>query len=305
MVIIIMPVISKKSMFGTSNTALLLFLVAIFSQVLYHPVLGFIRITEKEEQCLIKTGKLFEAADEDLLTARNDFSAAMEMSMTSEEKMKAVYPEDVMKNYGTHCSKNGGKLHIIKIDFFDCVLLQSTEDVELTLKNFANCMAEVDECEGFGQEHLLQEAWKEMGLNCILEDEETKKDPPKGNGIKPDNDVAKKEEKAAAKGADEIEKEEKKSEYVPKEEQDKNGNKTKKNGGFTKFILFVSVCSVGYFAFDRRRRGLPIELPYALSSRLPFSGPSRFARGPQDGYVSDYNLLSVEENSLQLSTNLA
>lgn len=299
-----MSVISKKSILGTASTALLLFLVAILSQVLYHPVVGVIIISEKEEKCLEKTGKLFEAADEDLLTARQEFTAAMQMDMTSKDKMYAKYPEDKVKNYDTYCSKNGGRLHVIKMDFFDCLLLGTKDDIELTLKNFANCMADVDECKGFGQEHLLQEAWKELGLNCVLEEEETKKDPPKGNDNDVNDDIAKKEEEAAAKGADDYEKEEKKSEYVSKEELGKNGKK-KKKGGFMNFVLFLSVCGAGYFVFDRKRRGLPIELPPALASRLNLSGPSRFARRPQSGFVSDYNLLSAEDNTLQLSSNLA
>jgi len=300
-----MSVISKKNILGTTSTALLLFLVAIFSQVLYHPVVGLIIITEQEEKCLEKTGKLFDAADEDLLSARQEFTAAMEMDMTSKDKMYAKYPEDQVKNYDTYCSKNGGKLHVIKMDFFDCLLLGSKEDIELTLKNFANCMADVEECKGFGQEHLLQEAWKELGLNCVLEEEETKKNPPKGKSNDVDDDIAKKEEKAAAEGADDYNKEEKKSEYVPKEDLGKNGKKKKKKGGFMKFVLFLGVCGAGYFVFDRKRRGLPVELPSALSSRLNFGGPSRFARRPQNAFVSDYNLLSAEDNTLQLSSNLA
>ena len=72
------------------------------------------------------------------------------------------------------------------------------------------------------------------------------------------------------------------------------------------FVLFLTVCGMGYFVFDRHRRGLPIELPAALSSRLPFGGAptSRFARRPHTGFVSDYNLISPEDNSLQLSSNL-
>lgn len=299
-----MAVISNKNFVGT--TSLLLFLVAFLSRVQRHPVVGTIIITDKEEKCLEKTGKMFDAAEDDLFTARMEFSNAMEMDMTSSQKMYAKYPEDQVKSYDDICGKSGGKLHIIKIDFFDCLLLGTTEDVELTLKNFANCMADVEECEGFGQEHLLQEAWRELGLNCILEEEETKKDPPKGNDNNVDNDVQKKEEKAAAEGADDVDREEKKQEYIPKEDLEKKEYQPikKKKGGFLKFVLFVSVCGAGYFAYDRKRRGLPIEIPYALSSRLPFSGPSRFARRPQAGMVSDYNLLSVEENTLQLSSNL-
>lgn len=301
-----MTVISKKSFIGTTTSALLLFLVAICCQVQDRPVAGVIVITDKEEKCLEKTGKFFESADENLLTARQEFSSAMEMTMTSAEKMKATYPQEQLTSYDAYCSGNGGKIHIIKIDFFDCILLGAATEIELTLKNFANCLADVEECEGFSQEHLLQEAWKELGLACVLEEEETKKDPPfpNGNNNKPDDDIAEKEEEAAAEGADDIDKQEKQAEYIPKEEQDKNGNR-KKKGGFLKLILFLSVGSVGYYVFDRHRRGLPIEIPHAISSRLPFRGPSRFARPAQTGFVSDYNLLSVEENSLQLSTNLA
>jgi len=296
-----MSVISKNIL-GTTTAALIVFVVAILSQVQQHSVDGSIVITAKEEQCLELTGKIFADAEVDLLNARNGFTTSMAMEMTSKEKMYATYPEDQLKSYDSYCSKYGGKLHVIKVDFFDCILRGSKQDIELTLKNFANCMADVQDCEDFGQEHLLQEAWAEMGLDCTLEEEETKKNPPK---VEPsdsvDDDLAKKEKEATARGADDVDREEKKAEYVPKEEQSKNGSKKKKkNGGFLKFILFLSVCGAGYFVFDRRRRGLPVELPFGLSG-----GPSRFARRPQTGFVSDYNLLSVEENTLQLSSNLA
>jgi hypothetical protein len=232
---------------------------------------------------------------------------AMEMDMTSSQKMYAKYPEDKLNSYDKYCNQAGGVLHVIKLDFFDCILRGSNEDIELTLKNFANCMADVEECEGFGQEHLLQEAWAELGLNCILEEGETKKDPPKSqdddayddDSYNDKEEKMKKEKEAAAEGADELDKKEKTSDYIPKEQQ----GKKEKKGGFMKFVLLVSVCGAGFFVFDRNRRGLPIELPPALSSRLPFSGPSRFARRAQPGLVSDYNLLSGNENTLQLSSN--
>lgn len=298
-----MSVIStKKHFLGPATSALLLFFVAIVSQLQSHAVDGAITITDKESLCIKKTASMFDEAGQDLDDMRYDFSSRLKMRITSKEKMEASYPEDLVKGYDGLCGKYGGKLHTIKIDFFDCFLTGSTEDVELTLKNFANCMADDEVCEGFNQEHMIQEAWKELGLTCLLEEEETKKDPPKKEKI--DGDTVKKEKEAAAKGADEVDKEEKKAEYVPKEEQGKNG-KRKKKGGFTKFVLFCSVCAVGYFVYDRHRRGLPIELPFG--SRLPFGGvtTSRFQGRPQTGFVSDYNLLSAEENELQLSSNFA
>lgn len=304
-----MSVISTKNNFlGTATTALLVFFVAVASQLQHHAVQGTIIISYKEEQCLEKTGRIFQKAGQDLLDARHDFSSALKMDMESQDKMYAAYPEGQLKGYDGLCQKYGGKLHVIKIDFFDCVLAGATDDVELTLKNFANCMADDDDCEGFNQEHLIQEAWKELGLTCELEAEETKKVTPNKKDNNNNDDTTKKEKEAAAKGADEVDKEEKKSEYVPKEEQDKQGNRKKSNsGGFLKFVLFCSVCGAGYFAFDRHRRGLPIELPFFGRGRLPFGGvtTSRFQGRPQTGFVSDYNLLSAEENELQLSSNLA
>mmetsp|Transcript_53998 Transcript_53998/g.58543 ORF Transcript_53998/g.58543 Transcript_53998/m.58543 type:complete len:278 (-) Transcript_53998:515-1348(-) len=180
---------NKKHIISTTATAtatatistntLMYFLIAlVLSLSQFHTVHGSIIISFKEEQCLEKTGTIFEGADKDLLDARHDFSSSMEMDMTSRQKMYAKYPEEKMKRYDTACTKNGGMLHTIKLDFFDCTLRGSNDDIELTLKNFANCMANVDECKDFGQEHLLQEAWEELGLHCALEDEETKKDPP-------------------------------------------------------------------------------------------------------------------------------
>lgn len=302
-----MSVISRKNnntILGTTTAALLVFLVTLLSQAQRHSVHGSIVITIKEEQCLEKTGLLFEGADEDLLIARQEFTEAIDMKMTSDDKMLASYADEILKNYEAYCSKYRGKMHTIKIDFFDCILRGSPKDIELTLKNFGNCMADVEECEGFGQEHLLQEAWGELGLNCILEDKETKKNPSnKDDNI--DDDIAKKEKEAAAGGTDDVDKKEKEAEYVPKDGK----KKKKKSGGFMKFVLFTSVCGMGYFVFDRKRRGLPIELPEGMSSRIPFgrgASVSRFDRRPQPGFVSDYNLLSAtEDNSLQLSSNLA
>jgi len=323
--------INKKHIIGTiatatasTNTLMLFLITVVLSLSQFHTVQGSIIISFKEEKCLEKTGEIFEGADKDLLDARHDFSSSMEMDMTSRQKMYAKYPEEKMKRYDTACTKNGGMLHTIKLDFFDCTLRGSNDDIELTLKNFANCMANVDECKDFGQEHLLQEAWEELGLHCDLEDGETKKDPSASDNNddkKKDttnDDIAKKEKEAAAKGADDVDKEEKKSEYIPKEEAGKKSSSPKKKrfGGFVKFILFVSVCGVGYFVFDRRRRGLPIQLPpWAGGASLPFGGvtTSRFQeREPaQNGFVSNYNLLSGEEevnynvnNELQLSSNL-
>merc|ERR1712137_81839 len=103
-------------------------------------------------------------------------------------------------------------------------------------------------------------AWAEMGLDCVLEEKETKKDPPKGNDdVAMDDDIVKKEKEAAAEGADEADKDEKNAEYVPKEEIGADGKK-KKKFGFFKFVLFLSLCGVGYFVFDRYRKGYPIEL---------------------------------------------
>ncbi|VEU39609.1 unnamed protein product [Pseudo-nitzschia multistriata] len=263
-------------------------------------------ITYKEEQCMEKTGKFFETAGKELQEMRHEFAASLSMGMTSKDTMSASYPAEMLKDYDSLCSKYGGKLHSIKIDFFDCYLLSGTpeDDVELTLKYFANCMADVEECEGFNQEHIIQEAWKEMGLKCELEAEETKKDSDKNKKKPVDNDpTAKKEKEAAAKGANEAEREEEKNEYVPKEEGDKNGNRKKKGGflgSFFKFLLAMGVCWACYVVFDRKRRGYPIEIPF-----FGGSAPSRFQRRPQTGFVSDYNLLSGEESELQFSSNLA
>merc|ERR1712232_173030 len=170
----------------------------------------------KEEQCMEKKGILMESG-EDLLEARYDFAKSMKMNMMSMDKMSAVYPDEQLRSYENYCKKYNGKMHTIKIDFFDCIMLGAQTDIELTIKDFANCMADVPECEGFNQEHLLQEAWKELGLNCELEEEETKKYPPKKQDddfVLLDDDLAKKEEESAAEGVNDADEEEKKSEYV-------------------------------------------------------------------------------------------
>jgi hypothetical protein len=252
---------------------------------------------------LEETGKLFEK-NEKLIAARHNFATSMEMDMTSMSTMTAKYPDDMLAEYDEACTSDGGTMHMIKIDFFDCTLKKMKREVELTLKNFANCLATVNECASFDQENLLEEAWEEMGLHCELEDAPTqgKKDDDGKAAQVVDDDLAKEEEKDAAGGADEVDKAEKAAEYKPKEEQ---GKKKKKRGSHFSFFFFL--CLVGgaaYYIYDRRRRG----------QRLPWGGvtTSRFqSQGPPMMFQTNYNLLSAEEefnfdsgNQLQLSSNL-
>jgi hypothetical protein len=273
-----------------------------------------INLTPAEQRCLEDTGKLFEGNDA-LIAARHDYATSMDTEMTSQLTMTAKYPEEQLRNYEKLCRSNGGTLHTIKIDFFDCKLGNFDQDVELTLKNFANCLASVEECEYFDQENLLEEAWEELGLHCELEDEgpgDVPYDPRARDDDQPiimDDDLAHQEEKAAAEGADDMDRAEKNSEYIPKEMQGKN--KKKKSGGsrFFTFILTVGIVGgVGYVIYDRKFN----------SRRLPWGGvsTSRFQSrggGLQNGFVSDYHMLSGEEemnfgmgggnHELQLSSN--
>lgn len=82
-----MPVILlKNTVFGTTSTALLVFIVAVFSLSQHQPVHGSIVLTYKEEQCLEKTGKMFEEAGSDLLKKRSEFQASMQVDVKSKEK---------------------------------------------------------------------------------------------------------------------------------------------------------------------------------------------------------------------------
>jgi hypothetical protein len=275
------------------------------------PATAAIVLTKTEEKCLEATGKLFEG-NEKLIAARHNFASAMKMDMTTVKTMSARYSDEDLAAYDAACTAEGGTIHSIKIDFFDCTLKKMKREVELTLKNFANCLATVDECASFDQENLLEEAWEELGLHCELESSPTnptnddddkvprggKDDPP----VALDDDLAKEEKKDAANGADDVDKAEKAAEYIPKEDQ---GKKRKKGGG--RFSLFLFVCLVGaagYYVYDRRRR----------MQRLPWGGvtTSRFqSQGPPMMFHTNYNLVSGDEelnfdagNELQLSSNL-
>jgi hypothetical protein len=271
-----------------------------------------IALTAAEEKCLEATGKLFDK-NERLIAARHNFATAMQMDMTTTSTMTARYPDASLADYDAACTQEGGTIHAIKIDFFDCTLKKMKRSVELTLKNFANCLAATDECASFDQENLLEEAWEEMGLHCELEagptsgnadggDDGTKKDEG-GDPIVMDDDLARQEKKDAARGADELDKAEKAAEYSPKEEE---GKKKKRKGG-SRFSFFLFACLVGgagYYVYHRRRSG----------QRLPWGGvtTSRFqSQGPPMMFQTNYNLLSGEEelnfdvrNELQLSSNL-
>jgi hypothetical protein len=210
-----------------------------------------INFTPLEEMCLERTGKLFEG-NKELGDFRSSYAKSLETKMTSELTMTAIYPEEMLRDYERLCRANGGVLHKIKIDFFDCKLAK--QEVELTLKNFANCLASVEECKNFDQENLLEEAWDALGLHCELEEIE----------------------------------EEKKSEYIPKEQQ----GKTKSVG--SRFFLFILIAGivggVVYFVYHRKFK----------SRRLPWGGvtTSRFQSregGGSTGFVSHYHMLSGED----------
>ena len=270
----------------------------IFAAILL-PLLPFfthakIALTPTEEECLRQTGTLFEGNNE-LIAARHNYATAMQTEMTSSLTMTAKYPEDKLREYDALCSVNGGFLHTIKIDFFDCKLGNMQQDVELTLKNFANCLADTEACLNFDQENLLEEAWEDLGLHCELEEGpgDQPLNPNNGDDDAPivmDDDLAHKEEKAAAEGADDMDKAEKASEYVPKEEQ----GKRKKKGGAGKFfrnvLLLGIIGTAGYIVYDRKFN----------SRRLPWGGvtTSRFQQrggeGPT-GFVSNYQMLSGDD----------
>jgi hypothetical protein len=270
-----------------------------------------ISLTPTEKLCLEQTGVLFKDNNE-LIAARHNYATSMETEMTTRTTMTAKYPENKLREYEKVCSSNGGALLTIKIDFFDCRLGNIKTDVELTLKNFANCLANTDECLKFDQENLLEEAWEELGLHCEEEDGPggVPYDPSRTeNDDKPvvlDDDLARKEEKATAGGADDMDRTEKASEYVPKEEL---GKKKKKSGmSFFSFILMVGfIGAVGYVVYVRKVR----------SRRLPWGGvtTSRFQSlggGGGNGFVSDYHMVLGEEefnfgvgdHELQLSSTL-
>ncbi|KAL3906249.1 MAG: hypothetical protein SGILL_009346, partial [Bacillariaceae sp.] len=273
---------------------------------------GKIDLTATEEQCLRQTGELFENNNE-LIAARHNYATAMQTEMTSSLTMTASYPQDKLDSYYNVCSVNRGKVHSIKIDFFDCKLGNMQKDVELTLKNFANCLADTTECVGFDQEKLLEEAWDELGLHCELEEGPggdvpvVPYTPGSDDAVLLDDDLAHKEEKAAAEGADDVDRTEKASEYIPKEEE---GKAKKKKGGagkfFTNLLILGIIGAAGYVVWDRKYNSR--RLPWGGVSTARFQGPV----GGPSGFVSDYHMISGEdtvnfaagEHELQLSNNL-
>ena len=289
---------------------------------------GSFVVTQKEKQCLESTGELFKDNNE-LIAARHNYATSMDTEMTSQLTMTAKYPDDKLKEYEKLCYANNGILHVIKIDFFDCKLGNVQKDVELTLKNFANCLADTEECAEFNQENLLEEAWEDLGLHCEVEDAPTNPATPRDNDDKPDHadpkdlpynvddDLAREEEKAAAGGADEMDKKEKAAEYTPKEEAGKKQKKKRSAGRkFFRFVTFVGIVgAIGYVVYDRRYG----RFGGGRYPRLPFGGVATGSRfqtgmggGGDSGFVSNYNLLSAEEelnfgagdHELQLSSNL-
>ncbi|KAG7342306.1 hypothetical protein IV203_007399 [Nitzschia inconspicua] len=280
------------------------------------PVQSKINLTPTEHRCLEQTGTLFEG-NEELIAARHNYATSMETEMTSLLTMTAKYPEDKLRNYEKYCRASGGVLHTIKIDFFDCKLrtpsLNTGSDVELTLKNFANCLSDTEECSYFNQEGLLEAAWEELGLHCDLEEgpggvpfvpKESEDDDTPDSLV--DDDLAKQEEKATSEGTDQLDRAEKNSEYIPKEAQGK-----KKKSGASRFFTFVLTMSiVGGVVYA-------IYIRKVKTRRLPWGGvtTSRFqtgGTGVQSGFVSDYHMISGEEemnfgmggsHELQLSSN--
>mmetsp|Transcript_3901 Transcript_3901/g.6911 ORF Transcript_3901/g.6911 Transcript_3901/m.6911 type:complete len:336 (+) Transcript_3901:45-1052(+) len=294
---------SRRSSF---QTTVLLFLTTLILSLSWSPASAAIVVTQQERNCLKQTGELFENNNE-LIAARHNYAVSMQTQMTSSMTMTAVYPDDKLKDYENMCTSNKGKLHVIKIDFFDCKLGNVQKDVELTLKNFANCLADTDDCAAFDQENLLEEAWEEMGLHCETEEapssssssssssstntNEDNNNNNNDNRPPMDDDLAREEEKAAAGGTEELDKTEKGAEYIPKEQ----AGKKKKSGGSRFFSFLVVVGMIGAAAYVVQNRRLN-------GRRLPWGGitTSRFQGhgGGNTGFVSHYNLLSSADEEL-------
>jgi hypothetical protein len=264
------------------------FLVSVLMSVPLFFVEAKIILSPPEQNCLEQTGTWFEG-NKELTDARYSYATSMVTEMTSSLTMTANYPEDKLREYEKVCRDYGGVLHTIKIDFFDCKLSNLDKDVELTLRNFANCLANVEACESFNQENLLEEAWDELGLHCELENVEPGFEGTDDKPLVMDDDLAHKEEKAAAEGADDFDRAEKNAEYIPKEQQ----GKTKKSGGSRFFTVILTAGIMGgvvYFVYVRKFK----------SRRLPWGGvtTSRFQSrevGGQNGFLSDYHMLSADD----------
>jgi hypothetical protein len=315
-------------------------LLAVSLPFVMEVVQSAIVITKEEKKCLDATGDLF-ASNDGLIAARHIYAESMEMDMTSASTMTASYPDDPLNSYKSKCTANGGQMHIVKIDFFDCTLRKMNREVELTLKNFANCLAAIPECKDFDQENLLEEAWEDMGLHCILEDgpsnggnsnNNNSKNTPAPKPVRADDDgyapldddlanQEKEEEEAAKKGAsDEA------VPYVPKEEMGRtssrsNNQKTKKKkSGLWTFMMFVAVGGGVFYMHKQgrlpglggRRGGYRGQLPWGgvTTSRFQERGPA--ADNP-NMFSTSYNLVAGEEefnfvpsvdNELQLSANM-
>jgi hypothetical protein len=80
-----------------------------------------------------------------------------------------TYPQEAVNSYKSICEQEGGILLVIKKRTYDCTMGDEEDtDVQLIIQNMAQCVASVDDCEGFPQVKLLVQTMEELGVECTF-----------------------------------------------------------------------------------------------------------------------------------------
>jgi hypothetical protein len=103
-------------------------------------------------------------------TMAMDLPSDDEQEDQDDAEMTMSYPQDAVDLYTTVCEQEGGVLLVIKESNYDCTAFG--DSIRLVIQNMAQCVAPVDDCEGFHQEKLLVQTMDQLGIDCEIGNEE-------------------------------------------------------------------------------------------------------------------------------------
>ncbi len=78
-----------------------------------------------------------------------------------------AYPQHAVNFYKAICEQEGGVLLVIvKEGTYECTIDEEDTVGQLIIQNMAQCVASVDDCEGFPKVKLLVPTLNEFGMEC-------------------------------------------------------------------------------------------------------------------------------------------
>ena len=129
-------------------------------------------LTEKETLCMDETTKFVQnsKALQDTMFAYLIISMDFPSDDDEDQDVNDItitYPQEAVDSYNAVCGEVGGVLLVIKEGTYDCTM-DEEDSCQLTIQNMAQCVASVEDHEGFPQGKLLVQTMDQLGLECKI-----------------------------------------------------------------------------------------------------------------------------------------